>query len=219
MNEKELLFRISRIVSQSASFGDAIERISNLMEQELGGKGLFVRELEDDLPGGIAGSIAASAEQFFEDTAHLPSRALYTVALRANGQELGRLIAFFASAESSDGLRQRVANFAGEQLGIMLDRLRLAKRRRRLRNEISSIKANLATRKALQRAEGLLGKRGLEPESARLWLRREAAQRGLTLLQIANQVFDQDRLFDNEATRVEEPRSVPVGSESVSLSA
>jgi hypothetical protein len=182
VNEKELLFQISRIANQSASFGDAIEKIGNLMEQELGGKGLLVRELESDLPGSIAGS----AEQFFEETAHLPSRALYTVALRANGQELGRLIAFFACAESSDGLRQRVANFAGEQLGIMLERLCLAKRRRQLRTEISRIKASLATRKALQRAEGLLGKRGLPPETARLWLRREAANRGLTLLQVAN---------------------------------
>jgi hypothetical protein len=200
MNEKELLFSISRIATQSASFGDAIEKIGDLMERELGGKGLFVRELEDGLPGGLA----SSAEQFFEETAHLPSRALYTVALRANGQDLGRLIAFFACAESSDGLRQRVANFAGEQLGIMLELLRLAKRRRQLRAEISRIKANLATRKALQRAEGLLGKRGLEPETARLWLQREAAKRGLTLLQLSN------RLFDQEVTQVREPRSVEV---------
>jgi hypothetical protein len=62
VNEKELLFQISRIANQSASFPDAIEKIGNLMEQELGGKGLLVRELESDLPGSIAGS----AEQFFE---------------------------------------------------------------------------------------------------------------------------------------------------------
>jgi GAF domain-containing protein len=199
VNEKELLFRISRIANQSASFGDAIEKIGDLMEQELEGRGLIVRELEDDLPG----SIAASAEQFFEETAHLPSRALYTIALRANGQELGRLIAFFACAESSDGLRQRVANFVGEQLGIMLERLRLAKRRRQLKTEISRIKTNLATRKALHRAEGILAKRGLPPETARLWLQREAAKRGLTQLEVAN------RLFDQETSRVEEPMPVP----------
>jgi hypothetical protein len=200
VNEKELLFRISRIANQSASFGDAIEKIGDLMEQELEGKGLIVGELEDDVPG----SIAASAEQFFEETAHLPSRALYTVALHANGEELGRLIAFFACAESNEGVRQRVANFAGEQLGIMLERLRLAKRRRQLKTEISRIKANLATRKALQRAEGILGKRGLSPETARLWLQREAEKQGLTLLEAAN------RLFDQEITRVQEPRSVEV---------
>jgi hypothetical protein len=201
VNEKELLVRISRIATESASFGDAVEKIGDLMEQELGGKGLIVKELEDRLPGGMA----SSAEQFFEETAHLPFRSLYTVALRANGQELGRLVAFFACAESSDSLRQRVAQFAGEQLGVMLERLRLAKRRRQLRTEISKIKANLATRKALQRAEGLLGKRGLEPETARLWLQREAAKRGVSLLHAAN------RLFDQEVTRVEEPRSVEVG--------
>jgi hypothetical protein len=200
VNEKELLFRISRIANQSVSFGDAIEKIGDLMEQELEGKGLIVRELEDDLPG----SIAASTEQFFEETANLPSRALYTVALRANGQEIGRLIAFFACAESNDGLRQRVANFAGEQLGLMLERLRLAKRRRQLKGEISRIKSNLTARKALQRAEGILGKRGLPPGAACLWLQHEAAKRGLTPLEFAN------RLLDQEKSRVEEPMSVPV---------
>ncbi len=200
MNEKELLLRISSIANQSAGFGDAIEKIGSLMEQELEGKGLIVSQLEDDLPG----SFASSTEQFFEETAHLPCRSLYTVALRANGQELGRLVAFFACAESSDGLRQRVANFAGEQLGSMLERLRLAKRRRQLRTEISRIKANIATRKALQRAEGLLGKRGLEPETARSWLQREAAKRGVTLRQVANGVFDQ------EMARVPEPRPAGV---------
>jgi GAF domain-containing protein len=209
VNEKELLFRISHIANQSGSFEDAVEKIGDLMEQELGGKGLIVRELEDDVPGGIA----ASAETFFEETAHLPSRALYTVALRANGQELGRLIAFFACAESSDGIRQRVANFAGEQLGIMLERLRLARRRRELRAEISRTKTNLATRKALQRAEGILGRRGLDPETAHSWLKREAAKRGLTLVEVAS------RLFDQEMTHVEEPRSVPVRSVPVRLSA
>jgi hypothetical protein len=199
VNERELLLRISRIANRSVSFGNAVEEIGVLMEQELGGKGLIVREL-GDLPGGIA----ASFEQFFEETAHLPSRALYTVALRANGQELGRLIAFFACAETNDGLHHRVANFAGEQLGIMLERLRLAKRRRQLKAETSRIRASLATRKALQRAEGLLGKRGLPPQTARLLLQREAERRKVTLRQAAN------RVFDHEMIPVEEPKSVPI---------
>jgi hypothetical protein len=200
VNEKELLLRISRITNQSASFGDAIEKVGDLMQRGLGGNGIIVRELEDGLPWGIA----SRAAQFFDETAHRPCRSLYSVALRANGQELGRLVAFFANGEAGDGLQQRVTNFAGEQLGLLLERLRLAKQRRQLNTEISRIKANLATRKALQRAEGILGRRGLEPVSARLWLEREAAQRGLSLRQVAN------RLFDQEMTRVEEPRRVEV---------
>lgn len=200
MNEKELLFVISRIATQSDSFPEAVERIGNLFERELGGQGLIVRERETSLAG--AGSIASTAELFFEETAHLPSRSLYTVALRANGKELGRIVAFFACDEPAKGMRQRLTNFAGEQLGTMLDRLRLAKRRRQLRTEIARIRTNLATRKALQRAEGILSRRGLERDNARVWLQRESARRGQSVLQVANGLFDQ------EGMRIEEPVSV-----------
>jgi hypothetical protein len=200
VNEKEILFLISRIVTQSESFPVAVERIGVLFERELGGQGLIVRERENSLTG--AGSIATTAELFFQETAHLPSRSLYTVALRANGQELGRIVAFFACEETAEGMRQRLTNFAGEQLGTMLDRLRLAKRRRQLRTEIARIRTNLATRKALQRAEGILGRRGLERDSARVWLQHESARRGQSVVQVANGLFDQ------EGIRIEEPVAV-----------
>ncbi len=202
MNEKQLLFEISHIANQSAGFAEAVERIGALMEQELGGKGLTVSQLGDsslDL-----GGIAATAEQFFEETAGLPCRSLYTVALRANGRELGRLVAFFACADSSDRQRQRITGFAGEQLGMLLERLRLAKQRRQLRAEISRIRVSISTRKALQRAEGILARRGFDSAMARDWLRREAARRGLSVAATAN------RVFEEEASRVEEPLAIPV---------
>lgn len=202
MNEKQLLFEISHIANQSAGFAEALERISALMEQELDGKGLTVSYLEDSSLQ--AGGIAATAKQFFEETAGLPCRSFYTVALRANGRELGRLAAFFACADSADGQRRRITSFAGEQLGMLLERLRLAKQRRQLRAEISRIRVSITTRKALQRAEGILARRGFDPATARDWVRREAAQRGLSVAAMANRIFEAD------APRVEEPLTVPV---------
>lgn len=201
MNEKALLLQISQIANQSASFRAAVEGIGALLESELACKGLIVNQ-PDESRGKDA--FATSAEHFFQETAHLPARSLYTVALRANGQELGRLIAFFAGFESNDGLPQRVVTFAGEQLGLMLERLRLAKRRKQLRTEVAKIRYNLATRKAIHRAEGILARRGMNPETARMWLRREAEKQGLSTLHVANE------LFDREVQYVPEPSSVEI---------
>jgi hypothetical protein len=213
VNEKALLLQISRIANKAASFRAAVEGLGALLEAELGCKGLIVNQPDEprgDKARGDRDAFATCAEHFFQETAHLPARSLYTVALRANGQELGRLIAFFAGIESStgidasDGLPQRVVTFAGEQLGLMLERLRLAKRRKQLRTEVAKIRYNLATRKAIHRAEGILAKRGMNPETARMWLRREAERQGLSALHVANE------LFDREVQYVPEPSSVEI---------
>lgn len=194
MNEKQLLLEISHITNRSVDFAEALEQVGRLIDRELGGRGLAVSQLEDSFRTANA---AVRAEEFFDGTAHLPCRSLYAVTLRANGREIGRLVAFFACADSNDGLRQRVSGFAGEQLGVLLQRLRLAKQRRALRAEASRIRVNLAMRKALQRAEGILARRGLDASSARAWLRREALKKRISTVQMANQ------LFEREARRVE----------------
>src|SRR5271163_3657250 len=51
---------------------------------------------------------------------------------------------------------QRLADFADRQLGMLLTRTRLAERRAQLRAEIEKIEEDLATRKLMQRAEGIL---------------------------------------------------------------
>jgi hypothetical protein len=124
VNEPQILSSITQIAGNSASFSNAVEDLSALLERSVGGRVILVRMPEKRSAG--AHSIARHAERFFDETAGLPYRSLYTVSLRARGRELGKLVAFFASGCSHDGVAQRLARFAGEELGMLLERIRLA---------------------------------------------------------------------------------------------
>ena len=139
-------------------------------------------------------SIVESAERFFDEAEGLPHRSLYTVSLRASGRELGKLVASFALDSFREDLTQRLANFAGEQLGMLLERIRLTRHRRQLVRELVANKDVLATRIALQRAEGVLVERlGLDLPSARSWIVREVVQTGLSPREVAKQVIEEEQ--------------------------
>lgn len=129
MNEQQVISSITKIAGAAASFPDAVEELSASLGRGIGGRVILVRV--PDRSSGEAQSIARHAERFFDETASLPYRSLYTVSLRASGRELGKLVAFFASGCSHEGVAHRLARFAGEQLGLLLDRIRLAEERKR----------------------------------------------------------------------------------------
>jgi hypothetical protein len=111
-----------------------------------------------------------------------PSSNLYAAPLRAGGRELGKLLV-------QADLPRRVSNYVGEQLGMLLERARLSEDRARLEAELASLRDELATRKAVQRALGILViRRGITPPSARRWISQQAHQSGSSVLQIAEQV-------------------------------
>lgn len=203
MNEKQILLQISRITNRSKEFSTALEQVGCLIDRTLSGRGLAVGQIQGSW--NVADTIAMRTEQFFEGSHSWPCRSVYTVALRSSGRELGKLVVFFAAADADDDLRRRVSTFAGEQLGALLARLQLARQRRRLRAEICRIRINLATRKSLQRAEAILARRGLNGSNARVWIQREALNKRISTIEMANLVFDR------ESTRVEEPVSMPIG--------
>jgi hypothetical protein len=128
VNEKQILFDIRKISIRSASFPEAVEELSALLERGLGGVVRLIAVLDNN--SGEGPSIASHAERFFDETEGLPYRSLYTVSLRANGRELGKLVAFFASGCSHQGVAQRLANFSGEQLGMLLEPIRVSEERR-----------------------------------------------------------------------------------------
>ncbi len=123
MNEKQILLDVRLIASKSDSLPDAIKELSSSLERSLGGKVLLIRVEKDSSEGHL---IAYHAERFFDETAGLPCRSLYTVSLRAHGRKLGKLVAFFASGCSHQGLAQSLVNFTGEQLGSLLERISVA---------------------------------------------------------------------------------------------
>jgi ANTAR domain len=157
MQENEILFQVSRIVSATDDFPGAVAKIRCLLD------------LTIDLPG--SASPAGPSHAF-----------VYAAPLRASGRELGKLLI------QSD-LPRRVSNYVGEQLGMLLERSNLSQDRASLEEELTSLRHDLATRKAVQRAQGLLViRRGITPASARRWMSQQARQTGLTLLEVAEQV-------------------------------
>jgi uncharacterized small protein (DUF1192 family) len=91
----------------------------------------------------------------------------------------------------SDDLRTSpLADFVGEQLGMLLARTRLAERRAHLKHEIEKIKEDLATRKAMQRAEGILiAKRGMAAVAARRWIAQQSHKTGLSKRDVAERII------------------------------
>jgi hypothetical protein len=168
MQESEILFQVSQIVSTANSFAGAVDQIRSLFEQALGAQALTI-----DLPGSAPSQ---------EPRLRSPDPA----ALRSGGRELGKL---FIQAEAP----YRVSNYVGEQLGMLLERTRLGEDRERLKSELAAMRNHLATRKAVQRARGILvTRRGMSLASAQLWISQQARLSRLSVKQLAEQVIAED---------------------------
>jgi ANTAR domain len=171
MTENEVLFQISHIVNGHFSFTQAVEQIELLLKRELNGKAILIGR--DD------------AVQLLE-TFKQPYRSLFSMDL---GDE-GKLTVLFASDYFQGSAPQRISDFVGEQLGMLLARTRLAKRRAELRRGIAQMEEELFTRKVVQRAEGLLvARRGMPLSSARIWLEHQSKKTGLSLADVADRII------------------------------
>jgi hypothetical protein len=176
MTETEILFHISNIVNGHHSFPQAAAQIALLLEREAGGKGLFLDQSLD---------VVKLLDSFDQ-----PYRSLYSVDLRDGGKVLGKATLCFASDHFQGSLPQRLADFVGEQLGMLLARVRLAERRAQLKAEIAKIEEDLAMRKVMQRAEGILiAKRGMLALVARRWIAQQSERTGVTKREIADRII------------------------------
>jgi ANTAR domain len=173
MTENEVLFQISNIVNGGASFPQAVHQIGILLEREASGKALFFNG-----PG--SPDIAKLLDSFDH-----PYRSLYSVDVL----DL-KLTLAFASAHFQGAFPQRLADFVGEQLGMLLRRTRLAERRAQLKREIAEIEEDLATRKVMQRAEGILiARRGMTTTVARRWIAQQSHKTGLSKSDVADRII------------------------------
>jgi len=179
MTESELLFQISNIVNGQRSFSQAIEQIALLLEHEVNGKSLIIEE--PDRPNDAVKLL---------DSFDQPYRSLYSVDLRNGGETLGKATLCFASDHFQGAFPQRLADFVGEQLGMLLARTLLAERRAHLKAEIEKIKEDLATRKAMQRAEGILiAGRGMAAAVARRRIAQQSQKTGLSKRDVADRII------------------------------
>jgi uncharacterized small protein (DUF1192 family) len=179
MTENEVLFQISNIVNGHLSFPQAVEQIALLLEREVNGKSLIIEE--PDRPNDAV-KLLESFDQ--------PYRSLYSVDLRDGRETLGKATLCFASGHFQGAFPQRLADFVGQQLSMLLARTRLAERRAQLKDEIEKIKADLAMRKAMQRAEGILiAKRGMAAVAARRWIAQQSQKTGLPKRDVAERII------------------------------
>jgi len=179
MTENEVLFQISHIVNGRLSFAQAVEQIGLLLAREAGGKGVIV--------DGAGPSIDAIK---LLDSFDQPYRSLYNVVLRNGGGILGRATLCFAADRFQGAILQRLADFVGEQLGMLLGRTRLAERKAHLKREIEEMKEDLATRKITQRAEGILiAQRGMTAAAARRWIAQQSEKTGLSKQGVADRII------------------------------
>jgi uncharacterized small protein (DUF1192 family) len=181
MTENEVLFEISAIVNGRASFAQAVDQISGLLAREANGKGLFIDNFTDQVD-------ASAPVELLESFDH-PYRSLYSADLRDAGDALGKVTLCFAAADFNGQFQQRLADFVGQQLGMLLVRTFLLEKRAELRKEIARIEADLAARKVTQRAEGILVARGLAPAVAKRWIAQQSHRTGLSKNDVADRII------------------------------
>ena len=86
--------------------------------------------------------------------------------------------------------RSLYGDFVDQQLGMLLIRTRLAERRAQLKREISQIQEDLATRKRMQRAEGLLiARRAMSQAVAQGWIAQQSQKTGLSKNDVADRII------------------------------
>jgi hypothetical protein len=197
MSEQEILLRISNIVNGFVTFAQAVVRIRLLLEHAAGAKALIIK-----IPGR---SVSAQGPANLLDSLDQAYRSLYTVDLRLGSKILGSATLCFATDRCQGALPERLANFVGEQLGMLLGRTRLAERQKDLKGEIERIEIDLATRKLRQRAEGILVDRcGVSPALTKRWFALESSKTGLSETAIATRLIAtyQPALLDSDEETV-----------------
>jgi hypothetical protein len=172
MKESELLFQVSRIVSATYSFASALDRIGALLRQALEERSLTI-ELADS-----RSSRPKPAHRFS-----------FPIVLRASGKKLGELMLHCNQPGFDASVSHRVFRYIGEQLGALFERSYLSSHGAQLAAELADLRRNLETRKALQRALGLLvAQRGMTADSAQSWISERARDSRLSIQQVAEQI-------------------------------
>ena len=137
------------------------------------------------------------------DSCDEPARSFHCVELRDGGETLGTATLCFTSDRFEGALRQRLMDFLGEQLGMLLTRERLAERRAELKGEIARIEEDLAVRKIMQRAEGILiAKRGMAAAVARRWIAQQSQKTGLSKRDVADRIIAYHRASGSWEQRI-----------------
>jgi hypothetical protein len=84
----------------------------------------------------------------------------------------------------------RCLDFVDQQLGMLLIRTHLAERRAQLKREMAQMEEDLAIRKVMQRAEGLLiARRAMSQAAAQRWIAQQSQKTGLSNSDVAGRII------------------------------
>jgi hypothetical protein len=121
------------------------------------------------------------------------NEVLFRISKIVNGgasfaQAVDQIAVLMDSFDPPDG--SLYGDFVDQQLGMLLIRTRLAERRAQLKREIAEIQKDLATRKRMQRAEGLLiARRGMSATVAQGWIAQQSQKTGLSKADVADRII------------------------------
>ncbi|MBV8551006.1 MAG: ANTAR domain-containing protein [Acidobacteriaceae bacterium] len=134
--------------------------------------------------------------------------------IRANGRDWGELRLYFDVQAASLQSPLRFAKFVAQQIAAMLNRLELSEANKALRGRIARIEHRLKTRKAVQRAKGILARtRGISEADAIRLLVRYSREERRSLYQISEAVIlaDEDSWGSRPVLRQLRPDEITGG--------
>lgn len=180
LNEAQMLRQVSKIVSTTDSFADAVEKIRSLFVRAENAGFLTIKILDERFRSG------------YLDTGDSPNRLCTcnrlccSAPLRASGRSLGEVFAICAGLEFEPRAFNRIVACVGEQLGMLLERTHLCEAQVALERNLQELRDDLATRKAVQRAQGVLvTQRGVSPSMAERWIAGKAQHCQISLREAA----------------------------------
>lgn len=199
-NQEALIVRrISRIVSRGERFDAAIESLESVLE-EAGARLVALEHWNGGRkPSDLSGQCHTAVIDIEDD--RFPHQ--HIAALREGGKTVGQLALAFRSGRNQE-IQKRLAEFLGQQLGMLLIRLRLQERNHSAKKALEAMKRDIAARKFLPRAIALLIRQyRMRRRDAETWLLDQGRGAGLSPAEVA------ERLVSAHAaapTLVEPPR-------------
>ncbi len=180
LNESQMLRQVSKIVSTTDSLANAVERIRPLFVGSENAGFLTIKVLDDRFRSGYLG-VGDSPIQV-----SAPDLPYCSAPLRTSGRTVGEVVASCAGLEFEHRVLDRIVACLGEQLGMLLERSHLREVQITLERHLDELRQELATRKAVQRAQGVLvTQRGVSVAIAERWIAGEAQHSQISLREAA----------------------------------
>lgn len=183
LGELDATREIGRRATSAIEIGDALEGIASLVLRMSGIRGVRI-ELAHDL----ARMAKTSLGWGVENDPGPGGRAIEKIVV--GGRYGGELRLDFDLRTLTVESPIRFTRFVAEQIAGMLHRWDLERRRDALVESVERLRSGLATRKAVERAKGILARsQDISESDALARLRRESRDSGLSLREVADSVI------------------------------